>query len=219
MSKVYYISEHSIGTVDPTAITLPNLLYALAKLLNSEGFPKAGQPYFMAQIMFESNNESSALARDDNNFSGIRFINKPYQKATASTKHPGFAHYNNPGEWADDYKRILSLNIGKKGRPIDATSAQEFYERLKANGYFTEAEADQYRTGFNATLRRVNDALATLQNVSKQQVDAMNNGGTVNTGDWSSLDTLQEKANSLPTWAKWGGGALALLLLFKLIEK
>lgn len=221
--KVAYLTNSgvigvSVGTVDPSTISLPQLLYGMANLLNANGFPKVGQPYFLAQIMFESHDESSAIARDDNNYSGIRYINKPYQIATASTKHPGFAHFASPGAWATDYKRILSLNAGK-GRPIDATSAQQFYEALNANRYFTEKEADQYRTGFNATLRKVNEALAALQTQSAKQVQAMEQGTTVNTGNWNAWDTFQDKLNNIPTWEKWAGGALLALLVFKAIEK
>ena len=222
-SYIDYLSGkyRGISLVSPQTIPYPTLLYGLAKLLNASGFPKAGQPYFLAQTMMESGDENSPIARDDNNFSGIQFINKPYQVATASKLHTingkPAAHFASPGAWADDYKRILSLDRGK-GRPIDATSAQQFYERLLANKYFTKNEADRYQTAFNASLRKVNAGLTQLQSQQAQQVQAMNNGGTTTTGDWNFLDTLKEDVNKIPTWAKVAGGAAAVLIIVKAIR-
>jgi len=211
-----------ISLVNTSTIPYPTLLYGLAKLLNDAGFPKGGQPYFLAQIMMESGNENSPIARDDNNFSGIQWINKSYQDATASKLHKingkPAAHFANIGAWAKDYKRILSLDKGK-GRPIDATSAQKFYERLKANGYFTAKEADRYQTSFNSSLRQVNKGLTYLQGQQAQQVQAMDQSTTTSTGDWNFLDTLKEDVSKIPTWAKVAGGAAALIILVRAIKK
>ena len=118
--------------------------------------------YAIAQIMLESDWLTSSVANEDNNYSGINWINRPYQNATRGRSKPAsegggyYAHFNNFNDYLADFKRILSLNTGGKGRPIDATSAAEYGERLRANHYFTDPN---YHTKFNAALKKVSDAV------------------------------------------------------------
>lgn len=108
-------------------------------------------PLAVAQIAHETAGFKSKVAMSCNNLSGIKYINKPYQKATSCTGSPegnNYAKYANYTDWAKDYIRIL--NIGS--RPIDATSVTDFANRLKANAYYTDSVAN-YTAGLNSWLR------------------------------------------------------------------
>jgi len=117
---------------------------SVKQILLSVGFPKETISLFLAQAGFESGgfNFNSNVNKTDNNLTGIIWLNKPYQNATKGLPMPksdgnGFyAHFPSIEAWAKDFKRILSLNTGGKGRPIDAKDVMEFVTRLKANGYF-----------------------------------------------------------------------------------
>ncbi len=136
---------------------------ALAKDFAKAGFPDTlARTYAIAQAMHESDWMTSNVFNKDNNASGITWINKPYQDATRGTAKPKsegggyYAHFDNFDKYAKDFLRILSLNTGKQGRPIDAETAQQYLDRLKANHYFTD---NNYYLKFNAALKKVSDVL------------------------------------------------------------
>jgi len=145
------------------------------------GFPKGQMviTYALAQTMLESDWMTSRVANVDKNYSGIQWINKPYQNATKGLPIPAsegkayYAHYPIFRDWAKDYLRVLSLNTGGQGRPIDATTAQQFVDRLKANHYFT---SDNYYNAFNAALRKVGDGLRYRQEQDQQFRQQYNSG-------------------------------------------
>lgn len=115
--------------------------------------------YALAQIGLESTYGTSNLARTDNNYTGIKWVNKPYQVATRGIKSPEgdyYAHFKDFPEFARDYKRVLSLDLAGKGKPIDAKTPVDFVARLKANRYFT---APNYPAVFAGHLKKVNEAL------------------------------------------------------------
>ncbi len=124
-------------------------------LLLKAGFPHGTINLFIAQVMFETGgNFESRVAKEDNNLSGIVFINKSYQKnATKGRAKPGgeiagnYAHFASLEDWARDYYRILTLNKGL-GRPIDATNTTDLVARLKQNFYF-EGNQTNYLAGVN----------------------------------------------------------------------
>lgn len=127
-----------------------------------------------AQALFESGGGSSAVARANNNYTGIMFINKPYQQATKGTARPAseggnYAKYANPQAWAKDFVRILSIN-GPMGAPIKATSLGDYVARLKANKYFASSPT-AYQAGL-ATILNANKQMApVVQRVDHQMVD------------------------------------------------
>jgi len=125
--------------------------------MQAAGIPTAVSAYAMAQIMHESDWMTSNLGNTDNNYAGIKYVNQ--QGATPGIKSPeggNYAHYKDFPAFLADYRRVLSLNTGGKGRPIDATTATEFIDRLRANRYFTDPN---YHVKYNAALRKVADAL------------------------------------------------------------
>lgn len=120
---------------------------AVYQALKNAGFPTTILPIAYAQSAMESGGFNSAIAIDDNNYSGILFINKPYQKATRSLLHKltdsglYVAHYDTIQDWANDFKRVLSIGTNK---PIDSTSITQYFTRLKANNYYGNESIASY---------------------------------------------------------------------------
>ena len=189
--------------------------------------------YAIAQIMHESNWLTSQVANEDNNYSGITWLNKPYQNATrgrARSKGEGggnYAHFNSFADYLADYKRILSLNTGNKGRPIDATTAEEFGERLKANHYFTDPN---YYLKFNAALKRVADTInygLSQDQQFKQQYNQGQNTFTVTAGKGLTSNATFDAGQKLSLFTQWAedhpiiavGGVIALIMGLKAVSK
>jgi hypothetical protein len=144
------------------------------------GFPRTlVTTYAIAQMMHESDFMTSSIANSDKNYSGIILLNKPYQDATKGSPRPKsegggyYARYATFGKWAKDFLRILSLNRVGAGRPIDATSAQQYLDRLKANNYFTDPN---YYGAFNRALKKVSDTLRWGGAQDQQFVEARKQG-------------------------------------------
>lgn len=109
----------------------------------------------LSQILHETGNFSprSNVARLNNNYSGIMFINKPYQKnAVKGSKYPAkegnyyYAKFNTVQDWANDFIRVLSM----RNKPIAAPGLNEYVFRLARNGYFvpnTGKAYDNYQKG------------------------------------------------------------------------
>jgi hypothetical protein len=122
-----------------------NTFRYIRDMLGHNGVSPAAANYAAAAVMHETADLTSRVSISDKNYSGIKWINKPYQKATKGTPAPkneggGFyAKYPTTVEWAKDYARILKL---KPGEPYKATSIQDFATRLKANKYFTDNPAN-----------------------------------------------------------------------------
>ena len=118
-----------------------------ANALQNAGIDATRLKFALSQLLLETGQftKASNVSTLNNNFSGIRYINKPYQKATQGSPVPPserIAPANNPlnyyakfasvQDWANDYKRILSL----KSQPIKAETLTDFNARLALNGYY-----------------------------------------------------------------------------------
>ncbi len=128
--------------------------------LKNAGIPAPILPFAYAQTAMESNGFKSDISIDDNNFSGILFINKPYQKnATRSWKHKltdsgmYVAHFATVQDWANDFKRVLSLGVRK---PIDSTEFNDYFTRLKANNYYGKESVASYSDKVKSWLQKLN---------------------------------------------------------------
>ena len=123
-------------------------LNALNDSLTFAGVPEEKRKYLISQILFETGSftAKSKVAELNNNFTGIKWLNKPYQKAskgsdvpTKERKTPAsnplnfYAYFTDFNAWATDYIRILST-FGSK--PINATSLVDYVNRLAKNKYF-----------------------------------------------------------------------------------
>jgi hypothetical protein len=177
--------------------------------LVSVGFPRSVvTTYAISVMLLESNWMTSNLANVDNNYSGIKFVSAELQRATPGIMSPEgnrYAHYNTFKDWARDFLRVLSLNRGGMGRPIDARNAAEFIDRMRANGYFT---ASNYHTAFNAALRKVSEAASFTAN-QNQQWKAANAGGqntyTYTPGEGLTSNekfNFEKWATNMQNWAR-----------------
>jgi hypothetical protein len=103
--------------------------------------------YALSQLLFETGRftSRSQVAVLNNNYSGIKFINKPYQKAERGSPVPVGERYNNSNNplnfyakfkdadaWAKDFVRILSFGA----KPVNATSITDYAQRLANNNYY-----------------------------------------------------------------------------------
>lgn len=205
---------------------------AIFALFRAAGIPTNVFYQAAAQVMWETGDLTSDLAYEFNNLSGIRPSQKKQYQAGV---HNGFATYSSQAQWAQDYKRVLSLDFGK-GKPIDAKNLQEFYDRLKANSYFTAAESSQYLSGITAKYNKI----VGLYN-AQQKAGQLFSSGKVDTYTTSSdqhdiptsstqvqADNAKfdagEKLNVLTHWAEAnpavaiGAGLGVFLLLFTALK-
>jgi hypothetical protein len=126
-----------------------------ARIFTALNAPPPVVPFLVAQVAYETGNFKSKLLKDHNNASGIVWTGKASQKnATKGRPLPEdpryfYAKFATLQDWARDYIRVLSL----KNKPIQATTADDFVARLKANGYFT-APVEQYKKGFMSYLKK-----------------------------------------------------------------
>lgn len=212
---------NTIGDISNTQQALYNQVQYVQGLLTKAGFVPGSlvETYATAQVMYETNGLTSPLAQKYNNLSGITFINKPYQKNAyhATNNYAGFA---TPQDWANDYYRILSLSPGK---PIAATSFQQFFQGLVANHYFGDSQAN-YSAGLNTWIKKINDAInaanATWQQIQKTGVAEANadTGTKAITQAQYNPFHLGEWWDGLPTIQKFGVGAAAVGLLLLLTK-
>jgi len=123
-------------------------LVALADSLQRAGFTGEKLRWALASVLHETGRFSrgSNVARLNNNYSGIKWLNKPRQVATKGSPVPAgeriqpasnplnfYARFATIDDWAKDYYRIVS-SFGSK--PITATTPEEWVNKLKQNSYF-----------------------------------------------------------------------------------
>jgi hypothetical protein len=128
----------------------------LAKLMTAQASVEAGEDF------------NSRLARESNNYSGIKFFGQKDSTASKikspSSEQGGaipYAHYNSMDEWADAYMNLMK---GKYKEAFDSKSATDFAHALKKYGYF-EAPEEAYRSELD---RRMH--LYGLMNMTPEQV-------------------------------------------------
>jgi len=236
------IQQLNVATPSESAAKATTVSALYAQILDvvqdfyAVGFPKApATVYALAQMMFESTWMTSHVAHVDNNYSGIVWLNKSYQDATKGLPMPGtggkhfYAHFRDFRAWAKDFLRVLSLNTGGKGRPIDAASSQQYFERLVANHYFTAVPA-AYASGFNAALRKVNEALTFGANQDSKFTAQYNQGertftDTAGKGLTSNAEfNVKGFMTTFKNWATdnplkaFGAAALTTLVIVKVLK-
>lgn len=127
-------------------------LQALELALVNNGIKQPILNFALAQILLETGRftRRSAVATLNNNYTGIKFLNKPYQVAERGSEAPAsetkglpinsplkyYAKFKDMNAWAKDYKRILSFGA----KPINATTIEDFAARLKQNGYYGSSQ-------------------------------------------------------------------------------
>lgn len=156
--KAKNISTKMFSNFAPSIQLKLNLLND--SLINA-GIPEEKRRFLISQILFETGKftAKSNVAKLNNNFTGIKWINKPYQKARQGSNVPlserkspasnplnFYALFDSYDDWAKDYKRILST-FGSK--PIEATTLTDFVNRLAKNKYFDTSTPDKIKNYYN----------------------------------------------------------------------
>lgn len=139
------------------AYNLNNAKRVLNALINAGANPVI-IPFLMAQIAHETGDFDSKVFRENNNASGIMFINKSKQKnATKGNAFPSkegnhfYANFATLKDWAVDYLRIIG------NTPQKATSLNDYAQKLKNNGYYTDTVSN-YANALNAHFKALNKA-------------------------------------------------------------
>lgn len=135
--------------------TLTNIIY---DLFVKTGFPINSIKYSVAQALHETGNKIDQPHEiDGKNWSGITYINnkllqknakrgnlKPKEDWSNPNIPEYYAWFETVEDWARDFKRLVSRNNGLKGKPIEATTLQDYVARLKANHYFGDTEKNYF---------------------------------------------------------------------------
>lgn len=130
------------------AYNVNNAKQVLAALMAAGASPTV-VPFLLSQVAHETGNFDSRVYRENNNASGIMFINNPTRQKNASrgrafpqrewpspTRPLYYANFATLKDWAIDYLRI----IGKT--PQTATNLTQYATLLKNRGYYTAPLAD-----------------------------------------------------------------------------
>lgn len=116
----------------------------VASALIFAGATPVSLPFLMAQVAHETGDFDSNVYRNNNNMSGITYINKPSKQKNASRgtalpksewsspdKPIYYAKFNTLTDWAKDYLRLVGSPVQK------AKSIEEYAKMLKDRGYYT----------------------------------------------------------------------------------
>lgn len=123
---------------------LSNARKIIAALIAAGASPSI-LPFLICQVAHETGDFDSRVLRQNNNASGILFINKPLKQKNAvrGLAYPSregrywYANFKTLKDWAVDYLRII-------GRiPQTASSLTDYANKLKARGYYTDS-AENY---------------------------------------------------------------------------
>ena len=128
-------------------------LLMLQKALIKAGLKDPVLKFALAQLLFETGRftAKSKVASENNNYSGIKYLNRTYQKATRGSLAPPnervsdinsplnyYAKFASVDDWAKDFVRIISLQRSGNlaGKPVDSISLKTYIDRLALNKYF-----------------------------------------------------------------------------------
>lgn len=215
----------------------------VAKEFRAAGFPDtAALTLAIAQMMYESDYMTSNVANVDHNYSGITFIDKPYQHATKGLPKPqsdgggNYAHFATFGDWAKDFLRILSLNRGGKGKPIETTNPTEYLARLAANGYYGGSNT-VYSNGVRSAINKIWTNIDWQNKQDKSFKDRYKGGegeteflykeGSGELATKAENDMFNAEGKLLkfqhwwddrPMWQKIGYGTLAVIIATQIIK-
>lgn len=152
------------------AYNIPNAKRVM-QALAAAGASPAVVPFLMAQVAHETGTFASRVFTDNNNASGIMFINNPTRQKNATrgrafprNEWPSadrplyYANFATLKDWAVDYLRI----IGKA--PQTATNLTQYATLLKNRGYYT-APLATYAKALEAHYSRLRKA-GLLDNIA-----------------------------------------------------
>jgi uncharacterized FlgJ-related protein len=125
----------------------------------AQGFNPIAAKLIAAQARFESADYSSNVFKQNNNTSGIKFINqKNAVQGTLSPEGNYYAKYNTVQDSIND-KIVRLYNITMRGvtpqQLKNAKDSTEFAKLLKQRGYYGSSEAE-YASGLKSKLLKIN---------------------------------------------------------------
>jgi hypothetical protein len=140
---------------DPIIIKVVNYIHALQSALKNNGIGENMYSWWIIQDYMESagfSNVGASLNNPGNIMwpaKGLKYGSKgPYNKINKTY----YAKFKNLDEYVKE--KILVLNQNP-GRPINATSARDFVNRLKENNYFGKETAESYFNKMKGTAQRL----------------------------------------------------------------
>lgn len=123
-------------------------IYLAYQALKNVGLSGVQLKLALCQVMYETGafSAKSDAANNDNNYTGIVWINNPAIQKNATQGGPAdtagyyWAHFKTVNDWAVDYDRIVNRG---PNYPIDnATDPNTFAQLLSQNGYYTGSETN-----------------------------------------------------------------------------
>lgn len=158
---------HGMGATTDIAENAKNQLSKIFAAIRAVGFPPNVEQWLLVQAYGESGGFTNRAYNLDNNPSGIKWLNKPYQTATKgihSSENNYYAHYANLVDWAKDMKRILSFGA----KPYNAANLTDYVHRLKQNRYF-QSDENAYLKLLQGIAQRMR-IIAMLNNDAAQEI-------------------------------------------------
>lgn len=112
-----------------------NFAIKLAQMFMANGASIPASGWLAAHVLHESADGQSRLAKEDNNYSGLKYAGQRGAVPTKRNSPEGnpYAHFNSFNDWF----RAHMHEVTKGSQPIKATSLGEFIDRLEQNKYFT----------------------------------------------------------------------------------
>ena len=121
-----------------------SVLTNVSNALLAAGMPANVLYFALSQVLYETAAFSSNLSTDDNNYSGIIFINDDTTQLNSyqGLPFPGSNSYYYAGfysvkDWATDYMRVIELGTAD---PLQSSTVNDFATALKQNNYYTQDE-------------------------------------------------------------------------------
>lgn len=104
-------------------------------------------PFLICQVAHETGDFDSRVFRQNNNASGIMWINKPLKQKNAKKglAYPSregryfYAHFATLKDWAIDYLRVIGRT------PQSAKNLTDYANKLRARGYYTDTATNYAR--------------------------------------------------------------------------
>ena len=134
-------------------------------------------PYAIAQMINETGWFSNKSYNIDRNPGGVTW-NDNYVKFASqrpgtskgslrpSNEGGNYVHYDSWDNSAKDWLRVLNLNRGGKGRPLEAANITDYVTRLIANGYMADSRG--YLTNMKGILSLMNPHIDLVALVKKK---------------------------------------------------
>ena len=193
MAEVAYIGDHGFisatTTDDPKVAAAVSYLNAEMAALKNAGFSELQTNWNVVKDYMES----GAFTNTNSKYFNPGNITWSKHSKTAKKGRAfgsgWWAVYDSLDDYATDLLRVLSLSPGK---PINATTLEQWLHGLKLNNYFDKDKTEQqYVDALRGAKDRVN-ILSSLVDDSHQDITTPGGGSDKFMTWWHGLDTLEK---------------------------